>query len=57
MTQNDINSKFVEFINEVYASENAAVDRINSRIEETPFQNCNKDSDNICKKPLVNKID
>ncbi len=37
MTQNDINSKFVEFINEVYAAENAAVDRINSRIEETPF--------------------
>jgi ferritin-like metal-binding protein YciE len=37
MTQNDINSKFVEFVNEAYASENAAVDRINTRIEETPF--------------------
>jgi ferritin-like metal-binding protein YciE len=37
MTQNDINSKFVEFVNEAYATENAAVDRINTRIEETPF--------------------
>lgn len=37
MTQNDINSKFVEFVNEAYAAENSAVDRINSRIEETPF--------------------
>ena len=37
MTQADINSKFVEFVNEVYAAENAAIDRINSRIEETPF--------------------
>lgn len=37
MTQNDINSKFVEFVNEAYAAENAAVDRINTRIEETPF--------------------
>jgi ferritin-like metal-binding protein YciE len=37
MTQNDIHSKFVEFVNEAYAAENAAVDRINTRIEETPF--------------------
>jgi ferritin-like metal-binding protein YciE len=37
MTQHDINSKFVEFVNEAYAAENAAVDRINTRIEETPF--------------------
>jgi ferritin-like metal-binding protein YciE len=37
MTQNDINTKFVEFVNEAYAAENAAVDRINARIEETPF--------------------
>ena len=37
MTQADINSKFVEFVNEAYAAENAAIDRINSRIEETPF--------------------
>ncbi len=37
VTQNDINSKFVEFVNEAYAAENAAVDRINTRIEETPF--------------------
>jgi ferritin-like metal-binding protein YciE len=37
MTQNDLHSKFVEFVNEAYAAENAAVDRINTRIEETPF--------------------
>ena len=37
MTQSDINSKFVEFLNDAYAAENAAIDRINSRIEETPF--------------------
>lgn len=37
MTQSEINSKFVEFVNEAYAAENAAIDRINSRIEETPF--------------------
>ena len=36
MTQNDINSKFVEFVNEAYAAENAAVDRIKTRNEETP---------------------
>ena len=34
---NDIDSKFVEFVNEAYAAENAAADRINARIEETPF--------------------
>ncbi len=37
MTKTDINFKFVEFLNEVYAAENAAVDRINLRIKETPF--------------------
>lgn len=37
MTQNDINSKYLEFLNEAYASENAAVERITSRIEETPI--------------------
>lgn len=37
MAQSDIDLKFVEFVNEAYAAENAAIDRINSRIEETPF--------------------
>lgn len=37
MTQNDINSKYLEFLNEAYAAENAAVERIKSRIEETPL--------------------
>jgi ferritin-like metal-binding protein YciE len=37
MIQNDINSKYLEFLNEAYSAENAAVDRITSRIEETPF--------------------
>jgi ferritin-like metal-binding protein YciE len=42
MTQSEINSKFVEFVNEAYAVENAAVNRINSRIEETPFPELQK---------------
>ncbi len=37
MTQNDINSKYLEFLNEAYAAENAAVERITERIEETPI--------------------
>ena len=37
MTQNDINSKYLEFLNEAYAAENAVVERITSRIEETPI--------------------
>lgn len=37
MTENDINSKYLGFLNEAYAAENAAVERITSRIEETPI--------------------
>ena len=37
MTQNDINSKYLEFLNEAYAAENAAVERLTERIEETPI--------------------
>jgi len=37
MTQSDVNSKFVELLNEAYAAENAAVQRLNERISETPF--------------------
>jgi hypothetical protein len=43
MTQSDINSKFVEFVNEAYAAENAAIDRINSKLKRHPFQNYVKD--------------
>ncbi|HEU5119641.1 MAG TPA: DUF892 family protein [Candidatus Nitrosocosmicus sp.] len=42
MTQSEINSKFVDFVNEAYAAENAAIDRINSRIEGTPFPELRK---------------
>ena len=35
MPQNDINSKYVEFLNEALSAENAAVDRITSRIDQT----------------------
>ena len=37
MSQNDINSKYVEYLNEALSAENAAVDRITSRIDETPL--------------------
>lgn len=37
MTRIDINSKYVEFLNGAFATENAIVDRITSRIEETPI--------------------
>jgi ferritin-like metal-binding protein YciE len=37
-TPSDINSKLVEYINEMLSVENAAIDRIQSRIEETPIQ-------------------
>ncbi len=37
MTRIDINSKYVEFLNETFAAENAIEDRITSRIEETPI--------------------
>lgn len=35
MPQNDINSKYVEFLNEALSAENAAVDRITSRMDQT----------------------
>ena len=40
MTQNatELNSKIVEYFNEMLAIENAAIDRIKSRIEECPLQ-------------------
>ncbi len=37
MTQIDVKSKYVEFINEALSAENAAVERITSRIDETPI--------------------
>ena len=37
MPQNDINSKYVEFINEALSAENAAIDRITSRMDQTPI--------------------
>ena len=37
MPQNDINSKYVEFLNEALSAENAAVERITSRINQTPI--------------------
>ena len=35
MPQNDINSKYIEFLNEALSTENAAVDRITLRIDQT----------------------
>ena len=37
MTQNDINTKYLEFLNEALSAENAAVDRITSRMDQTPL--------------------
>ena len=37
MSQGDIKSKYIEFINEALSAENAAVDRITSRIDQTPI--------------------
>jgi ferritin-like metal-binding protein YciE len=37
-TSSEINSKLVEYFNEMLSVENAAIDRIQSRIEETPIQ-------------------
>jgi ferritin-like metal-binding protein YciE len=34
MTQNDINSKYLEFLNKEYSAENLVVERITSRIED-----------------------
>lgn len=41
MTQNapsEVNSKLVEYFNEILSVENAAIDRLQSRIEESPIQ-------------------
>jgi ferritin-like metal-binding protein YciE len=35
---NELNSKLVEYFDEALAIENAAIDRIQSRIEESPIQ-------------------
>ena len=37
MSQEDVKSKYVEFINEALSAENAAIDRITSRIDNTPI--------------------
>jgi ferritin-like metal-binding protein YciE len=37
MSQGDIKSKYIEFINEALSAENAALDRITSRIDQTPI--------------------
>lgn len=37
-TQSGTNSKLVEYLNEMLSVENAAIDRIQSRIEECPIQ-------------------
>ena len=37
ITQNDINTKYLEFLNEALSAENAAVDRITSRMDQTPL--------------------
>jgi ferritin-like metal-binding protein YciE len=37
MTQNDINTKYLEFLNEALSAENAAIDRITSRMDQTPL--------------------
>src|SRR6476469_2500180 len=35
----DLKSKFVDYLNEILSAENAAVDRLHTRIQETPIQN------------------
>ena len=57
MTQNDINSKYLEFLNEAYAAENATVERITERIEETPILELQQRLKHISRKLLVNKTD
>src|SRR4051794_26661721 len=37
MTQQDINTKYLEFLNEALSAENAAIDRITSRMDQTPL--------------------
>ncbi len=37
MAQQDINNKYLEFLNEALSAENAAIDRITSRMDQTPL--------------------
>ena len=37
MSQQDINTKYLEFLNEALSAENAAIDRITSRMDQTPL--------------------
>jgi ferritin-like metal-binding protein YciE len=37
MSQEDVKSKYVEFLNEALSAENAVVERITSRIDQTPI--------------------
>jgi hypothetical protein len=46
-TQSGINSKLVEYLNEMLSVENAAIDRIQSRIEECPIQEAKSSYNNI----------
>src|ERR671914_1097269 len=39
---NDENNKFVDHLNEVLSVENAAIDRLQKRIQETPIQDAKK---------------
>lgn len=38
ITNPDLKSKFVDYLNEILSAENAAVDRLQTRIQETPIQ-------------------
>jgi hypothetical protein len=39
---NDENNKFIEHLNEVLSAENAAIERLERRIQETPIQDSKK---------------
>jgi ferritin-like metal-binding protein YciE len=38
ITNPDLKSKFVDYLNEILSAENAAIDRLQKRIQETPIQ-------------------
>jgi len=38
ITNPDLKSKFVDYLNEILSAENAAIDRLQTRIQETPIQ-------------------
>jgi hypothetical protein len=38
ITNPDLKSKFVDYLNEMLSAENAAIDRLQTRIQETPIQ-------------------